>query len=206
MAGSFLAAMGVCAKLRGIEVVTPIMGIPSIETGVFGGIIVGLIRSGSVQPFLQQDSASFLPGLFCLEAIGPDHHRLRSDHRRRGSELYLAPDRQWHQSVFELGGTRPTGARVHHLRRRRARAASIRAAPRLERAVLFPSRRFPRPDNRQRSSRRDHALYCRDPTAGNMTGGYLFKMWGCQRRRLRYGAARVRRTASKSAASCCRRH
>src|SRR3982751_3873155 len=40
----FLAAMGVCAKLRGIEV-KPIMGIPSIETGVFGGIIVGLVAA-----------------------------------------------------------------------------------------------------------------------------------------------------------------
>src|SRR6478609_10524879 len=40
----FLAALGVCAKLRGIET-TPIMGIPSIETGVFGGIIVGLIAA-----------------------------------------------------------------------------------------------------------------------------------------------------------------
>src|SRR6201991_1687171 len=40
----FLAAMGVCAKLRGIEV-KPIMGIPSIETGVFGGIIVGMIAA-----------------------------------------------------------------------------------------------------------------------------------------------------------------
>src|SRR5437763_17149425 len=42
----FLAAMGVCAKLRGIEVTT-IMGIPSIETGVFGGIIVGLVAAGA---------------------------------------------------------------------------------------------------------------------------------------------------------------
>src|SRR6188472_2158629 len=40
----FLAAMGVCADLRGIEV-KPIMGIPSIQTGVFGGIIVGLIAA-----------------------------------------------------------------------------------------------------------------------------------------------------------------
>src|SRR5947208_4535983 len=40
----FLAAMGVCAKLRGIDV-APIMGIPSIQTGVFGGIIVGMIAA-----------------------------------------------------------------------------------------------------------------------------------------------------------------
>src|SRR3954447_21554796 len=40
----FLAALGVCAGLRGIEV-KPIMGIPSIQTGVFGGIIVGIIAA-----------------------------------------------------------------------------------------------------------------------------------------------------------------
>src|SRR6187401_2123806 len=37
----FLAALGICAKVRGIETTT-IMGIPSIETGVFGGILAGL--------------------------------------------------------------------------------------------------------------------------------------------------------------------
>src|SRR3954469_6044462 len=42
----FLAAMGVCAGLRGIEL-KPIMGIPSIQTGVFGGIIVGLIAAAA---------------------------------------------------------------------------------------------------------------------------------------------------------------
>src|SRR5690242_21624720 len=40
----FLAAMGVCAKFHGIET-KAIMGIPSIETGVFGGIIVGMIAA-----------------------------------------------------------------------------------------------------------------------------------------------------------------
>src|SRR4030095_13541248 len=40
----FLATMGVCAKLRDIETAT-IMGIPSIETGVFGGIIAGLLAA-----------------------------------------------------------------------------------------------------------------------------------------------------------------
>ena len=43
--------MGVCAKLRGIETSTA-MGIPTIETGVFGGIIVGLDRGVGFQPIL----------------------------------------------------------------------------------------------------------------------------------------------------------
>src|SRR3954465_6191242 len=46
----FLAAMGVCAKLQGV-VVKNIMGIPSIETGVFGGIIVGMIAAACFNRF-----------------------------------------------------------------------------------------------------------------------------------------------------------
>jgi len=46
----FLAAMGVCAKLQGIEVKS-IMGIPSIETGVFGGIVVGMIAAAVFNRF-----------------------------------------------------------------------------------------------------------------------------------------------------------
>ena len=52
----FLAAMGVCAKLRGIET-KPIMGIPSIETGVFGGIIVGLIAAWAFNRFYRDQAA-----------------------------------------------------------------------------------------------------------------------------------------------------
>src|SRR6188768_4246242 len=55
----FLAAMGVCAKLRGIETAT-IMGIPSIETGVFGGIIVGLVAAWAFNRFYKIKLPSYL--------------------------------------------------------------------------------------------------------------------------------------------------
>src|SRR5678815_5180863 len=55
----FLAAMGVCAKLRGIETAT-IMGIPSIETGVFGGILVGLIAAWAFNRFYRIQLPSYL--------------------------------------------------------------------------------------------------------------------------------------------------
>ena len=70
----FLAAMGICAKLRGIET-TPIMGIPSIETGVFGGIIVGLIAAGGVQSLLSGSSCR------AISASSPESARCRSSPR-----------------------------------------------------------------------------------------------------------------------------
>jgi len=55
----FLAAMGICAKLHGVETAT-IMGIPSIETGVFGGIIVGLIAAAAFNRFYKIQLPSYL--------------------------------------------------------------------------------------------------------------------------------------------------
>src|SRR6478609_5660384 len=55
----FLAAMGVCAKLQGTEV-KPIMGIDSINTGVFGGIIVGLIAAACFNRFYKIKLPSYL--------------------------------------------------------------------------------------------------------------------------------------------------
>ena len=63
----FLAAMGICAKLHGIETKT-IMGIPSIETGVFGGIIVGLIAAWAFNRFYRIQLPSYL-GFFAGKRV-----------------------------------------------------------------------------------------------------------------------------------------
>src|SRR5262249_10615361 len=65
----FLAAVGVCAKLRSIET-TSIMGIPSIETGVFGGIIVGLIAAAAFNRFYKIKLPSYL-GFFAGKRAVP---------------------------------------------------------------------------------------------------------------------------------------
>src|SRR4026209_2265168 len=65
----FLAAMGVCAKARGVET-TPIMGIPSIETGVFGGIIVGLVAAHAFNRFYKIQLPSYL-GFFAGKRAVP---------------------------------------------------------------------------------------------------------------------------------------
>src|SRR3954463_16342008 len=65
----FLAAMGVSAQLLGIET-KPIMGIPSIETGVFGGIIVGLIAAAAFNRFYRIKLPSYL-GFFAGKRAVP---------------------------------------------------------------------------------------------------------------------------------------
>src|SRR6187200_843829 len=65
----FLAAMGICAKLRGIETAT-IMGIPSIETGVFGGILAGLTAAAAFNRFYKIQLPSYL-GFFAGKRAVP---------------------------------------------------------------------------------------------------------------------------------------
>ena len=142
----FLAAMGVCAKLLGIETTT-IMGIPSIETGVFGGIIVGLIAAAAFNRFYRIKLPSYL-GFFAGKRSVPIITAFAVIVARRGAQLRLAADRRRHRRLLALGRARAAGARLHDLRRRRARAHPVRPAPRLERPVLLPGRRLtpiPRP-------------------------------------------------------------
>src|SRR6186997_2668474 len=55
----FLAAMGICATARDIETKS-IMGIQSIETGVFGGIIAGLIAAAVFNRFYRIQLPAYL--------------------------------------------------------------------------------------------------------------------------------------------------
>src|SRR5687768_4013459 len=65
----YLATMGIVAKLLGIET-TSIMGIPSIETGVFGGIIVGLVAAWAFNRFYRIRLPSYL-GFFAGKRAVP---------------------------------------------------------------------------------------------------------------------------------------
>src|SRR6188472_1264464 len=65
----FLATMGIFAKLLGIET-KAIMGIPSIETGVFGGIVVGLIAATAFNRFYKIKLPSYL-GFFAGKRAVP---------------------------------------------------------------------------------------------------------------------------------------
>ena len=68
-----LATMGVMRKGARDRDVNELMGIPSIETGVFGGIMVGVIAASAVQPLLQLQLAA-LSGLLRRQALRADRH------------------------------------------------------------------------------------------------------------------------------------
>jgi PTS system glucose-specific IIC component len=172
----FLAAMGVSAKLRGIETVA-IMGIPSIQTGVFGGIIVGLVAAWAFNRFYKIQLPPYL-GFFAgkrsvpiitafavivvgvaLSFIWPpigNGIKAFSDwavHGRPGLAftIYGLVER----SLIPFG--------LHH----------IWNVP-----FFFEAGNFTDPATGNVVHGEIARFIAGDPTAGNMTGGYLFKMWG----------------------------
>lgn len=172
----FLASMGVCAKLRGIETAA-IMGIPSIQTGVFGGIIVGMVAAWAFNRFYKVQLPPYL-GFFAgkrsvpiitsfavilvgilLSFVWPpigNGIKAFSDWAVHGRPalaftIYGLVER----SLIPFG--------LHH----------IWNVPFFFEAGSFTD---------LATGKVVHGEIARyiagDPTAGNMAGGYLFKMWG----------------------------
>src|SRR4051812_26984840 len=172
----FLAAMGICAKLRGIETST-IMGIPSIETGVFGGIIVGLIAAWAFNRFYKIRLPSYL-GFFA---------------GKRAVPIITA------FAVIAVGALLsfiwpPIGSGIDAFSHwavhgRPALAFTIYGV--VERGLIpfglhhvwnvpffFQAGEFTNPSNGEVVHGEIARYIAGDPTAGNMSGGYLFKMFG----------------------------
>ena len=172
----FLAAMGVCAKLRGIEV-TSIMGIPSIDTGVFGGIIVGLVAAQAFNRFYKVQLPSYLgffagkrsvPIITAIEVIivgallsfiwPPIGNGIKAfsnwavnSHPALAFSIYGIVER----ALIPFG--------LHH----------VWNVP-----FFFQAGDYTDPSTGNVIHGEIARFIAGDPTAGNMTGGYLFKMWG----------------------------
>jgi PTS system glucose-specific IIC component len=172
----FLAAMGVCAKLHGIET-KAIMGIPSIETGVFGGIIVGLISAAAFNRFYKVRLPSYL-GFFAGKRAVPIITAFAVIIVGAVLSFIWPPiggviDRFSHWAVHE----------------RPALAFSIYGV--VERALIpfglhhvwnvpffFQAGDYTDPATGKVLHGEIARFIAGDPTAGRMTGGYLFKMFG----------------------------
>jgi len=172
----FLAAMGICAKVRGIAV-TPIMGIPSIETGVFGGIIVGLIAAAVFNRFYKIQLPSYL-GFFAGKRSVPIITAFAVI--AAGAVLSF---------IWPPIGNAIQGFSNWAVHGQPALAFTIYGV--VERSLIpfglhhvwnvpffFQAGDFTDPNTGAVVHGEIARFISGDPTAGNMTGGYLFKMWG----------------------------
>lgn len=172
----FLAAMGVCAKLHGIET-KAIMGIPSIETGVFGGIIVGLIAATAFNRFYKIQLPSYL-GFFAGKRAVPIITAF--------AVIVVGAVLSFIWPPIGNGIDAFSHWAVHG---RPALAFTIYGL--VERALIpfglhhvwnvpffFQAGEFTDPATGNVVHGEIARFISGDPTAGSMTGGYLFKMFG----------------------------
>ncbi len=172
----FLATMGIVAKLLGIEP-RPIMGIPSIETGVFGGIVVGLIAAAVFNRFYKLDLPNYL-GFFAGKRSVPIITAF--------AVIVLGVVISFIWPPIGSGIDRFSHWAVHE---RPALAFTIYGV--VERALIpfglhhvwnvpffFQAGDYTEPATGTIVHGEIARFIAGDPTAGNMTGGYLFKMWG----------------------------
>jgi PTS system glucose-specific IIC component len=172
----FLAAMGICAKLHGIATKS-IMGIPSMETGVFGGIIVGLIAAAAFNRFYKVQLPSYL-GFFAGKRAVPIITAFAVIVVGAILSFVWPPlgsgiDKFSHWAVhgrpalaFTIYGVVERGLipfGLHH----------VWNVP-----FFFQAGEFVNPANGEIVHGEIARFIAGDPTAGNMTGGYLFKMFG----------------------------
>jgi PTS system glucose-specific IIC component len=172
----FLAAMGVCAKLRGIETKS-IIGIPSIETGVFGGIIVGVVAAIAFNRFYKIQLPSYL-GFFAgkravpiitacavivvgaiLSVVWPPigHGIDKFSHWAVHGRPVMA------FTIYGMVDRALSPFGLHH----------VWNVP-----FFFQAGDFVNPSNGEMVHGEIARFIAGDPTAGNMSGGYLYKMFG----------------------------
>ena len=171
-----VATMGVFAGVLGIET-KEIMGIPSIETGVFGGILIGGIAAALFNRFYRIVLPPYL-GFFAGKRFVPIVTALAAIvvgvvlsfvwppiGREISAFSHWAAEGN-PQAAFALYGVveralLPFG--LHH----------IWNVP-----FFFEVGTFVNPQSGEVIHGEIQRFVAGDPTAGNMAGGFLFKMWG----------------------------
>ena len=171
-----VATMGVMAPLVGYEP-RPIMGIPSIETGVFGGILIGAVAAILFNRYYRLQLPPYL-GFFSGKRSVP----IMTAFIAIGVGIALS-------LVWP-----PIGAQIDHFSRWAASgnpAAAFALYGVVERSLIpfglhhiwnvpffFEVGTFVDPATGREIHGEIYRFTAGDPTAGHLAGGYLFKMYG----------------------------
>ena len=170
------AVMGVMAPLLHYEP-TPIMGIPSIETGVFGGILIGAIAAILFNRYFRLKLPSYL-GFFSGKRSVPILTAFAAIFAGVALSVIWPPIGEGIKSFSHFAATSHP-----------ATAFAIYGV--VERALIpfglhhiwnvpffFEVGSYLDPATGKVIHGEIYRFTAGDPTAGNLAGGYLFKMWG----------------------------
>jgi len=171
-----LATMGVMAALFGYEPTT-IMGIKSIETGVFGGIVIGSIAGWLFNKYFRIQLPSYL-GFFAGKRFVPIVTALAAIAVGIVLSIIWPPIGSAIDTFSRWGSSENP-------------AAAFTLYGIVERALIpfglhhiwnvpffFEVGQYVDPATGEVIRGEIHRYTAGDPTAGNLAGGYLFKMWG----------------------------
>lgn len=174
--GVLLASLGVMAKVLGVETKT-MMGIATINTGVFGGIVVGGLTAAIFNRFYKIELPQYL-GFFAGKRSVPILTAF--------SSIFLG--------VLLSVVWPPIGSAIQsfsHWAASESPALAFSIYGLVERALIpfglhhiwnvpffFETGTFLDPTTGKTVTGEIARYLAGDPTAGNLAGGYLFKMWG----------------------------
>ena len=171
-----LATMGVMAALFGYEPTT-IMGIKSIETGVFGGIVIGSIAGWLFNKYFRIQLPPYL-GFFAGKRFVPIVTALAAITVGIVLSIIWPPIGSAIDAFSRWGSSENP-------------AAAFTLYGIVERALIpfglhhiwnvpffFEVGQYLDPATGEVIRGEIHRYTAGDPTAGNLAGGYLFKMWG----------------------------
>jgi PTS system glucose-specific IIC component len=170
-----LGTMGVVATRLGIEA-KPVMGIPSIDTGVFGGIIVGLVAASLFNRYFKIKLPSYL-GFFAGKRFVPIVTAFAA--MAIGTVLSFVWPPVQHGinafSDFAATGNPALAAFVYGLIERLLIPFGLHHIWNVP--FFFQVGQFVTPSGQVVHGELTR-FFAGDPTAGNLGGGYLFKMFG----------------------------
>lgn len=171
-----LSAMGVVAQIRGASV-APVMGINSIDTGVFGGIVIGAVAGYLFNRYYRISLPPYL-GFFAGKRFVPII--------TAASAVVVGAVLSW---VWP-----PIGAKIHGFSNWAASgnpAMAFTIYGIVERSLIpfglhhiwnvpffFETGQYLNPQTGEVLRGEIPRFAAGDPTAGYLAGGYLFKMWG----------------------------
>ena len=127
--------MGVVAGARGIKTAT-VLGLETLDTSVFGGILIGIIAGYMFNRFYRIKLPPYL-GFFAGKRFVPIVTAFAAIALGVVLAFVWPPIGYFIQNTGQPGRSARTPRRRLRLRPRRARPAALRPAPHLERAVLL---------------------------------------------------------------------
>ena len=171
-----IATMGVMGGVMGVKL-TPIMGVPSIETGVFGGILAGAMAGFLFNRYYRVKLPPYL-GFFSGKRLVPILSAVGAIALGFVLSLIWPPigTAISRFSLWASAGSPATAFGIYGVVERALLPFGLHHIWNVP--FFFQVGEFLDPTTGQLIHGELFRFTAGDPTAGNMAGGYLFKMWG----------------------------